>query len=94
MNTGDVDGAMALIADDAKFDYAPPSGATLTTRDDIRSWVQRQVDGKIVAALRDIQVNGDKASWYVKVTRNGSVLSGGPGHGEFADGKLKMWTFK
>jgi len=93
MNAGDVDGVMALIADNAVFHNAPPGGATLDTRDEIRAWVQRQVDTKTMAELSDIKVNGEAATWHAKVTRNGSLLVEGQGEGKFKDGKLVEWTF-
>ncbi len=96
LNAGDVDGVMALIADSAVFYNAPgQAGGTLDTRDEIRAWIQRQVDTKTMAELSDIQVNGDTATWHAKVTRGSTVLvDGHAGGGKFKDGKLIEWTFK
>jgi ketosteroid isomerase-like protein len=94
MNAGDVDGVMALIADNAVFYNAPgQAGGTLDTRDEIRAWIQRQVDTKTMAEISDIQVNGDTVTWHVKVTRNGSLLLEGQEEAKVKDGKLVERTF-
>jgi len=95
MNAGDVDGVMALIADNAVFYNAPgqAGGAKLDTRDEIRAWIQRQVDTKTIGEQSDIQVNGDTVTWHVKVTRNGAVLVEGQDEAKVKDGKLVEWTF-
>jgi ketosteroid isomerase-like protein/predicted small lipoprotein YifL len=95
MNAGDVDGVMALIADNAVFYNAPgqAGGAKLDTRDAIRNWIQRQVDTNTMAEISDIQVNGEAVTWHVKVTRNGSLLVEGQDEAKVKDGKLVEWTF-
>ena len=94
MNAGDVDGVMALIADNAVFHNAPPRGATLDTRDEIRNWIQRQVDTKTMAELSDLKVDGNSVSWSVKVSRNGSPFGSGMTVAVVEDGKVISWTFK
>jgi len=95
MNAGDMDGVMALIADNAVFYNAPgiAGGAKLDTRDEIRAWIQRQVDTKTIAEISDLQVNGKAVTWHVKVTRNGSVLVEGQDEAKVEDGKLVERTF-
>jgi ketosteroid isomerase-like protein len=75
-NAGDVDGVMALVADNAVFYNAPgqAGGPKLDTRAGIRAWIQRQVDTKTTAEDSDIRVNGDTVTWTVKATRDGSVI--------------------
>ena len=94
-NAGDVDGVMALIADNAIFYNAPgqTGGPKLDTRAGIRAWTQRQVDTKTTAEYSGIKVNGNTATWNATATRSGSVVHQGQEKATIKDGKLVERTF-
>ena len=93
MNAQNLEAAMALIADDAVFKNTPPSGATLTGKDAIRVWVQRQVDTKTIGEISDLKVTGDRVTFNAKATRGGAPLAGGPAAIIIKNGKITLWDF-
>jgi len=94
LNAGNLDAAMALIADDAVFKNTPPSGATLTGKEQIQVWVKRQVDTKTTGKISDLQVQGDTAFFKAQAFRGGSPLgSGGTSMITVKDGKIVLRDF-
>lgn len=92
-NAGDVEGMMALIAENAVFHHAPPSGATLDTPESIRSFWQRQVDSKTTGEQTNYQVTGDTVSWDVQLYRNGAAFRTDAPAAVVQDGKITAWDF-
>jgi branched-chain amino acid transport system substrate-binding protein len=94
MNNQNLEAAMALVADNAVFKNAPPSGATLSDREAIRGWIKRQVDTKTIAEISDVKVNGDTATFTGKVTRGGATLAAHTsGAMTVTNGKITLWDF-
>jgi len=93
-NAKNVTAAMALVADDAVFKNAPPSSATLTGKDQIRTWLQGQVDRNNQVEVSNLQVSGDKVTWDSKVTRGGSQIATSSVEAIVQGGKIKSFTFK
>ncbi len=70
---GDLDLAMTFVAEDFKCRGSCYFGG----KDSLRLFLQGYLDGGFETFISDLQVNGEKVSYYVEVHRNGLLTSQG-----------------
>lgn len=96
LNAGDVDAALALVADDAVLTFPDP-GYVFTGKEEIRGWYEGLVAQNLHAEPSDFQIDGDRMTWSNKVSiDNWRALGIAPldytGEGTVQDGKIKSYT--
>ena len=91
LNSGDVDGMLAVIADDAVIS----SGGTFASKDEIRGWAQALVDSKNrVVAQTDFEVTGDEVGWIAEVEVDGTPAGKRIGEAVVRGGKIRSLTLR
>ena len=96
LNAGDVDAALALVADDAVLTF-PDLGYVFTGKEEIRGWYEGLVAQNLHAEPSDFQIDGDRMTWSNKVSIDDwRALGIAPldytGEGTVQDGKIKSYT--
>ena len=85
-NAGNVDAAMALLADDAVL---VRGGDVITGNEQIRAWLQSEADRGITFESSNFQVAGDKVTYTCKAFENGRQIGEGIGEAIVQAGKIK-----
>jgi len=96
----DIDGALALLADDAVVTVIPPPEGTngvFTGKEEIRVWYEQLVAWNFEAEFSNFEVEGDKATWSTKAWADPfRALGIAPleyaAEGVVQDGKVKSYT--
>jgi len=85
-NAKNVDAAIALLADDAVIIREEN---VITGKEQIRAWLQSEVDHNITYAASNFQVAGDKVTYTCKAFENGRQIGEGIGEAIVQAGKIK-----
>ncbi|MEZ4727762.1 MAG: ester cyclase [Caldilineaceae bacterium] len=101
INTGDIDAALTLVAEDAVITLLPPPPGTkgvFIGKDEIRGWWQSYVAGNGHTEFNDFHVFGNRAVWTAGVeddlfTSLGIGTLTFDGVGVTQDGLLKSYTW-
>jgi len=101
LNAGDIDGALAYLADEAVLTFIPPTPGTsgvLTGKGEIRAWYEAVVAAHGVGTLSDCQVDGETLTCTDTYTDDDFAAMGvGSIVGEWVavvrDGKIQSYTF-
>jgi len=88
VNAKDLDTAMTFVADDAVFSVGGPAGGIKTGKDEIRAWLQSEVDRGITFEMSNVQVTGDKVTMAFKVFLNNRQVGEGVREAIVEDGKI------
>lgn len=96
LNAGDVDAALALVADDAVLTF-PDMGYVFTGKEEIRGWYEGLVAQNLHIEPSNLRVDGDKVTWSNQVWLDdyralGIAPLGFTGEGVVQDGKIKSYT--
>ena len=89
MAVGDMDAAMAFVAEDVKC----RGSCYLTGKDSLRAYLQGMVDSGSVTKISDLVVDGDTVTYFFKVLRNDIVIDESK-EGEsmqILNGKIIFW---
>jgi hypothetical protein len=87
MDAGDVDTAMTFIAENAMC----RGSCYITGKDSLRFFVQGIVDSGETTKISDLQVDGNKVSYFWELFRNGSLQETGSESMQVQDGKIIQW---
>ncbi len=100
-NAHDLERAMSFIADDAVFDYEPPlfGAGHLAGKQEIRSFLQRQIDDNIHVEVSDLAVSGNTVRYQAagkadSYRQRGVDVITGQGQTTVHDGKIKSLNFR
>jgi curli biogenesis system outer membrane secretion channel CsgG len=87
MEAGDLDAAMALVASDAKCRGSCYFGGEQS----FRSYLQGIVNSGATTNISDLQVEGDKVSYFWELLRNGNLQETGNESMQVQNGKIVLW---
>jgi ketosteroid isomerase-like protein len=75
LNAGDVEGALAFLADDAVVQIIPPpepaGDGLFTGKEEIRGWYEFQAEGNSSNELSHVHINGDQVTALIRFSDEG-----------------------
>ena len=75
LNAGDVEGALAFLADDAVVQLIPPpepaGEGVFTGKEEIRGWYEIMAEGQGFNTLSNVSVNGDQVTALIRFSDEG-----------------------
>ena len=75
LNAGDVEGALAFLADDAVVQLIPPpepaGDGLFTGKEEIRVWYEFQAEGNSSNELSNVRINGDQVTALISFSDEG-----------------------
>jgi ketosteroid isomerase-like protein len=75
LNAGDVEGALAFLADDAVVQLIPPpepaGDGLFTGKEEIRGWYEFQAEGNSSNELSHMRINGDQVTALIRFSDEG-----------------------